>query len=136
MTLSVVATSHWSTKSCSAKFERFWKAADQNVTGYNKNYLDSPLRVFLRCGKCHVPITGSHSTKRKNKRYPYYRCRENCKTASAPADQLHMSFMEWLQELTPFPEAIPAIKNTIMRVREERQGNAVVMRSVLNGWVN
>jgi site-specific DNA recombinase len=102
------------------------------LTGYSKNHPDFPLRVFVRCGKCGVPITGSYSTNRRGARYPYYRCRANCKAVKPIPGLLHMTFIEWLRELTPCPEAIPEIKDTSRRVWKERQGDAEEMRSVLN----
>ncbi len=101
-----------------------------NLTGYQKQRVEFPLRVFVRCGHCGKPLTGSFSTGRKSK-YPYYRCRENCEAVTAKPDELHAKFIAWLEQMAPKPESMVAIKNTIREVWTQRQGDAEELRSVL-----
>ncbi len=43
------------------------------VTPHVRNHPDFPLRVFVVCGSCNRPLTGSWA-KGRNQKYPYYRC--------------------------------------------------------------
>ncbi len=68
----------------------------------SKHSVDFPLRVFLRCAVCGVPLTGSSTTGGRGKRYAYYSCRTaGCKTASFRRDVLHRMFVEFLYQLFP-----------------------------------
>jgi len=40
----------------------------------SRDNVDFPLRVFARCAECGRALTGSFSTGRGGKRYPYYCC--------------------------------------------------------------
>jgi site-specific DNA recombinase len=100
------------------------------LTGYQRNRPDFPLRVFVRCATCGVPLTGSWSSGRK-KKYAYYSCRENCNGVRANPEELHAKFVEWLGQLAPKPESMAAIKETIRSVWKLRQGDAEQLRFVL-----
>ena len=103
-----------------------------SLTGYQKSRPDFPLRLFVRCGVCDTPLTGSWSSNGKqSKKYAYYRCRKNCKGVKATPDDLHALFLEWLQRLVPERGSLEEIKNTIRTVWKERQGDAEALRSVL-----
>jgi site-specific DNA recombinase len=102
------------------------------LTGYQKNRPDFPLRLFIQCAKCGSPLTGSLSSNGKNaKKYAYYRCRKNCEGVKATPDTLHSKFLELLQRLTPQPDSLDAIKDTIRTVWKQRQGDSEALRSVL-----
>ena len=101
-----------------------------NLTGYQRHREEFPLRVFVRCGKCGTPLTGSFSTGRKNK-YPYYRCRENCEAVTANPDKLHAEFIGWLECMAPKPDSMEAIKGAIRNVWKQRQADADALRAVL-----
>ena len=115
--------SHWSAANCSTRFRTCWAGRRPSLTAYQRNRPDFPLRVFVRCAKCGTALTGSWSTGRK-KKYPYYRCRENCDAVKAQPDKLHAIFLEWLQKLAPKPESMEAMKDTVRTVWKERQGSA------------
>jgi site-specific DNA recombinase len=101
-----------------------------NLTGYQLQREEFPLRRFVQCGICGKPLTGSVSKGRKNK-YPYYRCRANCKAVSATPDDLHMKFLSWLQQMAPDAGSMDEIKETIRTVWQQRKGDAEELRSVL-----
>jgi DNA invertase Pin-like site-specific DNA recombinase len=100
------------------------------LTGYQRNHPDFPLRVFVRCSKCGVPLTGSWSSGRK-KKYPYYRCRKNCDAVQATPEKLHTKFLEWLEHLAPSPDSMESLTDTIRAVWKERRGDAERLRLVL-----
>ena len=102
------------------------------LSGYERNRPEFPLRLFVRCAKCGVPLTASWSSGRK-KKYPYYRCRKKgCYWVSIAPDDLHKEFLLWLMGLAPQPSCLEAIKDSIRDVWKQRQGDAEQLRSVLN----
>ena len=102
------------------------------LTGYRRNRPEFPLKVFVKCAHCGAPLTGSASTNGKSaKRYPSYRCRENCKAVKAHPDNLHSKFLGWLQSMAPNSESMEAIKDAIRTAWKQRQGDAAQLRGVL-----
>ena len=70
-------------------------------TTHNRQNPDYPLRRFVRCRCCGLPLTGSASKGCAGKHYAYYHCRgEGCKTRASKA-KLEQLFIELLQELKP-----------------------------------
>jgi site-specific DNA recombinase len=65
-----------------------------------------PLRRFVVCSDCQQPLTGSASTGRHGKKYPYYHHqRQACsKAAFIPRDQLETKFVQHLTNITPTPK--------------------------------
>jgi hypothetical protein len=103
-----------------------------NLTGYQRNREEFPLRVFVRCAKCGVGITGSISKGRKDK-YAYYSCREKtCYSFRISPEELHSKFLQWLMHLAPKPESVDAIKGTIRMVWKQRRGDMEELRAALN----
>ncbi len=62
-----------------------------------------PLRSHAACGVCNTFLTGSFSTGRKNKKYPYYHHhKQGCsKAMSIPKETFEQLFVEYLNEITP-----------------------------------
>ncbi len=61
-----------------------------------------PLRVFVRCSVCGRSLTGSFSTSRSGRRYPYYCCPEaSCRAVKFARDKLHHQFHQLLYSLVP-----------------------------------
>lgn len=85
------------------------------------NNPDYPLRGAVACNECHRPLTGSASTGRDGKRYPYYHHhRQGCsKAASIPKSTLEQLFVEHLEAITPNPELEPLIKAIVTDVWKE-----------------
>jgi site-specific DNA recombinase len=67
---------------------------------------DFPLRRFVVCAECQQPFTGSASTGRHGKKYPYYHHqRQSCVKASfIPRDKLEAKFVDYLADITPTPK--------------------------------
>jgi site-specific DNA recombinase len=103
-----------------------------NLTAYQRNRPEFPLRLFVRCAHCGTPLTASISKGRRDK-YPYYRCRKKgCYgVANTSPDELHSKFLIWLQGLAPKPESMAAIKESIRTVWQQRQGDAEQLRAAL-----
>ena len=81
-----------------------------DLTEYQHNHPDFPLRVFVRCAHCGAGITGSYSKGRK-KRYAYYHCRtKGCHSFTKSPDDVHAAFLGWLTRLAPQPESIEPSK--------------------------
>jgi len=104
-----------------------------NLTEYQRNHPDFPLRVFVRCAHCGAGITGSYSTGRdKTKHYPYYHCRtKGCRSFTKSPDDVHAAFLDWLTRLAPQPDSIEAIKETIRSVWIQRRGDMDELRASL-----
>ena len=66
----------------------------------NPNY---PLRGAVRCSECQKTLTGSASTSRQGKRYPYYHHHTHgcAKTGSIPKETLEQLFVEHMEAITP-----------------------------------
>ena len=82
-----------------------------------------PLRVFVRCCKCGGGITGSFSTGKLKKKYPYYCCpKKGCKPfRSRPRDLFHLQFTDMLEKLAPSPKAVNALKVMVAVLSEQRE---------------
>jgi site-specific DNA recombinase len=90
----------------------------------SKNSVDFPLRGFLRCAVCGVPMTGSSTTGRKGKRYPSYSCRTTgCETASFGRDVLHRMFVEFLYGLFPKEALMDRFRDIVKSVWQKRHGD-------------
>ncbi len=69
---------------------------------------DFPLRGFVQCGFCGLPLTGCWSQGNTIK-YPYYRCRSSdCAFGNVRKEQLETSFLDYLKNSMPGPEEIQA----------------------------
>ncbi len=75
---------------------------------------DFPLRGFVKCGKCGLPLTSSWS-KGKTKKYPYYRCRSSkCSFGSIRKELLEDEFVVLLKRLKPSREFISHLHDSII----------------------
>jgi len=94
------------------------------VTPHQRNHPDFPLRRFVRCGACGIPLTGSWS-KGRTRRHAYYRCRNNtCLSVKIAKDQLEHAFIEYLGGLRPKPEYLRLFKEIILGVWKDKQAVA------------
>ncbi|MGO9010644.1 MAG: recombinase family protein [Bryobacteraceae bacterium] len=83
-----------------------------------------PLRGLVRCPGCRAYMTGSFSRGR-SRRYPYYRCYSNCRTAiSFPAAPIHQEFGEFLDRQRARPELIERLGDAILQAAEGRRAAA------------
>lgn len=81
-----------------------------------------PLRVFVRCGVCCTPLTGSFGTGKLGRKYPYYYCREKaCRGVSVPRDALHAEFAVLLDRCRPNTALWPVLRTALMSVWRDRR---------------
>jgi site-specific DNA recombinase len=105
----------------------------QLVRPYLRNHADFPLKVFVTCGGCGVPITGSWSTGR-TKKYAYYRCRTpSCRRINnLAADTLHRAFTDLLLQLQPERAHMGQFQEAVRTVWKEKHASADKMLSEAN----
>jgi site-specific DNA recombinase len=95
-----------------------------SVTAHSRNNPDFPLRVFLTCGSCQTPLTGSWSKGRKD-RYAYYRCRNaNCRAVNIRRDKLEKEFSALLKQLTPERRYMRLFKEIVRNVWRQKQASS------------
>jgi site-specific DNA recombinase len=91
-----------------------------------RNHPDFPLRVFVRCGRCERPLTGSWSTGRAKKKYGYYHCRNSkCLAVNEPKPEFEARFTEFLASLAPDPRFLRLFKEIVLDVWRTKQAQAV-----------
>jgi site-specific DNA recombinase len=83
---------------------------------------DFPLRRLVACCDCNLPLTGSASTGRHGKKYPYYHHqRQDCpRAAFIPQQQLDAKFAEYLDEIKPTPKFERALTAIIKELYANR----------------
>jgi site-specific DNA recombinase len=94
----------------------------KNVSKYDKNNPDFPLRRAVLCGECKKPFTGS-SPHGNGGLYKYYHCQNKaCKMygKSISKDILELEFFQLLKKLTPKEKFLAVIKAAVMRVWDTR----------------
>ena len=102
-----------------------------SVTPHKRNNPDFPLRLFVRCGSCKKPLTGSWS-KGRSKKYPYYRCRNHlCKAVSLRRDQLDCKWGNHLKALQLRTEYLPLFREIVLDLWKSRQAETTELRRVL-----
>lgn len=74
---------------------------------------DFPLRNYLKCPNCGGNLTASNS-KGRNKKYPYYHCRQSC-TTRVKANEAHANFLAFLERISIKEE----FKNLILEALEQ-----------------
>ncbi len=79
---------------------------------------DFPLRRIAICQICHEPLTGSHSTGRKGKKYAYYHHHTQiCGQAKTiPKETFEQFFVEYLHEINPTLEYEKAFKAVVLDI--------------------
>lgn len=88
---------------------------------------DFPLRNHTVCAECNTALTGSFSTGRKGKKYPYYHhSKQECPRASfIPKMTFEQTFKEYLQDITPgirYEKAFKAIILDIWKTNYKKCG--------------
>jgi len=85
-----------------------------------------PLRVFVRCAECGRSLTGSFSTGRKGKRYPYYCCHTpGCRSVKFGRDNLHHCFHQLLYSLLPERGFMPLFGEIIRDVWKQKHAEHI-----------
>ena len=100
----------------------------------NKNF---PLRGILYCPECGSMITGSFSTGRGSRKYPYYRCPDSkCSFKSKKRDEVEESFLELLHSLTPDEIEIKNFKKAMEEVWKEKNKSKASEARRIEGKIN
>lgn len=95
-----------------------------SATPHQRNHPDFPLRRFVGCAACGVPLTGAWSTGRKA-RYPYYRCRNtSCRAVNIAKENLEAEFIDYLIKFTPRAEYVALFREIVLDVWRERHAKA------------
>lgn len=94
-----------------------------------------PLRRFLRCPKCSVPVRGYAAVKPDGKRFSYYDCNNPACKFRIPSELAHAKFVAYLGTLVPAPHVMEAFRATVLdswevRCRELRVESRAHQKSV------
>jgi len=93
-----------------------------------------PLRRFVICDRCNLPLTGSASKGRSGK-YGYYHCRK-CSGVSVRSEVLERQFLDLLEGLRPKPQFMPLFKVIVLDVWNRRLSETVSIRAGLEARLN
>ena len=87
-----------------------------HVAPRSLNNPDYPLRGAVRCSECQQTLTGSASTNRQGKRYPYYHHHAHgcSKTGCVPKETLEQIFVEHLEAISPSKEFERLFKEIVL----------------------
>lgn len=100
------------------------------ATPHNRNHPEFPLRLFVRCGCCGKPLTGSKS-KGRSKRYAYYHCRTKACKNSARKEAMESAFVALLEQVMPKPEYARLFREIVLDVWHEKQAAHAKVLSAL-----
>lgn len=90
-----------------------------------------PLRRFVICDRCNLPLTGSASKGRSGK-YGYYHCRK-CSGVSIRSEALERQFLDLLEGLRPTAEFMPLFKLIVLDVWRRRLAGTATAKAALEG---
>ncbi len=83
-----------------------------------------PLKCFVKCDSCGVPLTGGFCAGR-TKSYAYYWCRNrNCHAVKLKGEQLEADFLALLQRLRPYADEVQNLPKMTAKVWAAEHGNA------------
>jgi site-specific DNA recombinase len=83
-----------------------------------------PLKHFVKCDSCGVPLTGGFCAGR-SKRYAYYWCRNPaCQVVKLKGEHLEADFLALLQRLRPAPGDVENFSKMAAKVWASAQGDA------------
>ena len=108
-------------------------------TPHKRNHPDFPLKIFVRCGYCGNPLTGS-KPKGRTRRYAYYSCRSKKRDCSSRFDirkeDLEQSFLELLESLKPDQEYMALFREIILDCWSNRESEVTALRSQLQRHID
>ena len=94
---------------------------------------DFPLRRVVRCGRCSTPLTGSWSTGRANRRYPYYRCSQSsCRGTNIRKERLEGLLMERLDAMSVRPEMLDLLGAVVEEAWTDRSQTSRATEATFN----
>lgn len=94
---------------------------------------DFPLRRFLRCGVCGLPLTGGWSKGKMGVKYAYYNCRKGCVTT--PVRALESAFVAYLDRMRPMPEFMTLVRQDVLAVYRDEINRVSAERGKLEARV-
>lgn len=101
-----------------AKF-RSYESDPPPRTIQNPNF---PLRGFIRCGVCNKPLTGSFSTGKNGRRYPFYHCfGRTCGQMNVRKEVLETAFGDFLENLMPPVDEVTDLRHQLIDGHIRRQ---------------
>lgn len=100
-------------------------------TRHRPEHPDFPLRRFVRCRRCGVPLTGSWSTSRSSLAYPYYHCRRGCEGVRASKGALEDQFLRLLDSLRPTDECLAFLNHAVLDAWQDARRNALDARNAV-----
>jgi site-specific DNA recombinase len=106
-------------------FDRAQQVLDSkrpSVTPYARNNPVFPLRRFVRCGHCEIPLTGSVSKGRNGGKHAYYHCRRGC--LSVRKAELESEFVAHAGRLKPETPLFDVFREVVLDVWKERNREA------------
>ena len=95
--------------------------------------LDFPLRGFLLCDSCEVPMKSCWAHGRNGK-YPYYLCQsKGCEHygKSVRKEKIEAEFEQLLQSLVPQPQVVHILEKMVMEAHQNRIANSGAQRDEL-----
>jgi site-specific DNA recombinase len=104
------------------------------VTPHVRNHPDFPLRRFVKCAECDVPLTGSSpSSGTRQRKHSYYFCRNaKCRAVSVPKVVFESSFLAFLQGMRPKPEYLTLLREAVVDVWKRTKEDSTQMRQRLS----
>ena len=103
------------------------------IVPHVRNDEDFPLRVFVLCATCSLPLTASWS-KGRNKYYPYYRCRNpKCKAVKIRKETLERQFVHVLHRMTPTEQFRVLFHDIVLDSWNSKQSEAQAQASGIRG---
>ena len=92
---------------------------------------DFPLRHFIKCDVCGVPMTGAWSRGKSGQRYAYYSCRQGCSGQRVARQKLERSWVEYLAGLRPSEEFLKVFEATVLKTWQDMTREAEARRKAL-----
>jgi site-specific DNA recombinase len=90
---------------------------------YQRNRADFPLRRFLRCAECSLPLTGGSSKSATGKTYDYYSCYRCRAVKSQPTEKVTEQFLNLLRRLRPDARFLANFETVLRQEWEQRTNN-------------
>lgn len=98
---------------------------------------DFPLRNFVVCAKCNTPLTGSFSTGKSGKKYPYYRCPDSmCLEVNTRKEKIESDFFSLLESLKPSKEYLDLTTRVFTDIYNSRNSDNVTIKSNLESDID
>jgi site-specific DNA recombinase len=102
----------WIPERMFARVQWVLKGGSKAPPKYRTDNAAFPLRRFVSCGLCGLPLTGS-APKGRSKTYAYYHCRK-CKRVRVATTALESEFVALLERLQPKPDFMKLFRAIVL----------------------